>query len=67
MTSLRTSWGCDTVHIENVFGKKYVKLFEMEAQKQMEKNYLIKENSIYKLTKQAKIFADGIASDFFIF
>lgn len=67
MTSLRTNWGCDTVHIENVFGKKYVILFENEALKHIKKNNIIKENSIYKLTKQAKIFADGIASDFFIF
>jgi len=67
MTSLRTNWGCDTVHIENVFGKKYVKLFDNEAVKHIEKNNILKENSVYKLTKQAKIFADGIASDFFIF
>ncbi|PLX01753.1 MAG: coproporphyrinogen III oxidase [Marinilabiliales bacterium] len=67
MTSLRTKWGCDTVHIENIFGEKYVNLFEDEAIKHIEKNNIIKENSVYKLTKQAKIFADGIASDFFIF
>ncbi len=67
MTSLRTNWGCDTVHIENVYGEKYVVLFEEEAVKHIEKNNIIKENSVYKLTKQAKIFADGIASDFFIF
>lgn len=67
MTSLRTNWGCDTVHIEIVFGEKYVKLFEDEAIKHIEKNNIIKENCVYKLTKQAKIFADGIASDFFIF
>lgn len=67
MTSLRTNWGCDTVHIEIVFGEKYVKLFEDKAIKHIEKNNIIKENCVYKLTKQAKIFADGIASDFFIF
>ncbi|NOY51471.1 MAG: radical SAM family heme chaperone HemW [Chlorobi bacterium] len=67
MTSLRTSWGCDTLHIKNVFGDSFVKLFEKEAEKHILNNKLLKTESVYKLSKQAKLFADGIASDFFVF
>ncbi len=67
MTSLRTSWGCDTLHIKNVFGDSFVKLFEKEAAKHIFNNKLLKNASVYKLSKQAKLFADGIASDFFVF
>jgi oxygen-independent coproporphyrinogen-3 oxidase len=67
MTSLRTSWGCDTVHIKNVFGDSFVKLFEKGAAKHILENKMIKTGNVYNLSKQGKLFADGIASDFFVF
>ena len=67
MTSLRTSWGCDTIHINNVFGSTYVSAFEKKALEFILDGKIIKEVSVYKLTKTGKLFADGIASDFFIF
>jgi len=67
MTSLRTSWGCDSVHIKNVFGEKYVEAFENIVQKFILNKSIKKDASIYCLTKKGKLFADGIASDFFIF
>lgn len=67
MTSLRTSWGCDTIHIENVFGNKYVVFFEKTAKDFISNKNLIQEGNIYRLTNKGKLFADGIASEFFIF
>ena len=66
MTSIRTSWGCDTTHIKNVFGKKYKQLFEDQV------TILIREEKIktrgkqYLLTDKGKLFADAIASDLFV-
>jgi oxygen-independent coproporphyrinogen III oxidase len=66
MTSLRTVWGCDTVHIRNVFGRGLESHFIQGAQVFLEKNQLYCEGSKYFLTDQGKLFADGIASALFI-
>ncbi len=66
MTSLRTSWGCDAEHIQNVFGKKYVRLFREGIQKYLRKGQLIQQGSRFMLTEAAKLFADGIAADLFV-
>jgi len=67
MTSLRTSWGCNTIHIENIFGAKYVNLFTNSAKEFITQNSINKNGSIYCLTDRGKLFADGIASEFFVF
>ncbi len=66
MTSLRTSWGCDTEHIENVFGKDFKKHFLKNITPYIHKNLVLRENNKFILTKQGKLFADGIAADIFI-
>jgi oxygen-independent coproporphyrinogen III oxidase len=66
MTSLRTIWGCDTVHILNVFGEKYEAYFTKNASPFIEKGLLYRDGSKYFLTDTGKLFADGIASDLFI-
>jgi oxygen-independent coproporphyrinogen III oxidase len=66
MTSLRTVWGCDTVHIRNVFGEKYEAYFVQGAKKYLENKHLYFEESKYFLTDEGKLFADGIASELFI-
>jgi oxygen-independent coproporphyrinogen III oxidase len=66
MTSLRTSWGCDLQHIENVFGKKYVSHFAIAIQTFIEKHQVRNEGKKYFLTNKGKLFADGIASDLFM-
>jgi oxygen-independent coproporphyrinogen-3 oxidase len=66
MTSLRTSWGCDLQHIENIFGGKYVAHFLKAIQIIIEKNLVRKEGKTYILTNKGKLFADGIASDLFV-
>jgi oxygen-independent coproporphyrinogen-3 oxidase len=66
MTSLRTIWGCDTVHILNVFGREFESHFIQLAGQYLGKNHLYREGSKYFLTDEGKLFADGIASSLFI-
>lgn len=65
MTSLRTSWGCDLEHIENVFGKDYKNHCLAEAQKYIIENQLRIEKNQLLLTNKGKFFADGIAAALF--
>lgn len=66
MTSLRTSWGCDTLHILHVFGGKYETHFIMNAGPYQEKAHLFNEGTRYFLTDEGKLFADGIAAGLFV-
>jgi oxygen-independent coproporphyrinogen-3 oxidase len=65
MTSLRTVWGCDSEHIRNVFGEKRKDLFIDSTGKFIKRGLLRCEGSIYYLTEEGKLFADGIASELF--
>ncbi len=64
LTRLRTIWGCNAEEIKQLFGEKiqihFLKMIK-EKQKDFEEN-----NGIYTLTTQGRLYADGIASDFFI-
>ncbi|MDV7401051.1 hypothetical protein RZS08_57065, partial [Arthrospira platensis SPKY1] len=66
MTSLRTSWGCDLVHIHNAFGKKYSDYCLQQAMKHMQTGKLEMRNNSLFLTQSGKHFADGIAADLFM-
>jgi oxygen-independent coproporphyrinogen-3 oxidase len=66
MTSLRTSWGCDTVHILHAFGEKYDSYFNLNAKPYLDKKHLFREGTKYFLTDEGKLFADGIAAGLFI-
>jgi len=66
MTSLRTSWGCDREHLQNIFGEKYAALFRHSIQKYLDNGQLIQKGSQFTLTEDAKLFADGIAADLFV-
>jgi len=66
MTSLRTSWGCDITHIENVFGKRFSEYFSRGANKYLKEKKLILKGSVYTLSSEGKLFADGIAADLFL-
>jgi len=65
MTSLRTVWGCDTVHIRNVFGEEQEKYFIRNVNPFLERGHLYREGSRYFLTDEGKLFADGIAAGLF--
>ncbi len=66
MTSLRTVWGCDLEHIENVFGKKVSSGLESRASIFIEQGRITKEGSKLFLTSEGKLFADGITSELFL-
>ena len=66
MTSLRTSWGCDSEHILNVFGQPYHSHFKRSIQQFVSEEKLEKKGSIYTLTNKGKLFADGIAAALFV-
>ncbi|HNQ83573.1 MAG TPA: radical SAM family heme chaperone HemW [Bacteroidales bacterium] len=65
MTSLRTVWGCDTVHIRNVFGEPFENHFIKKSHLFIKKNHLYREGTKYFLTEEGKLFADGIAAGMF--
>ncbi len=66
MTSLRTIWGCDTVHIENLFGTARRDGFLKAAQKFLIRKHLRRDGTRFFLTDEGKLFADGISSDLFL-
>ena len=66
MTNFRTTWGVDTKTIEQRFGKTYKEEFLKAIKKWVNKNYIINEKNIFKLSSQGKIFADQISSDMFL-
>jgi oxygen-independent coproporphyrinogen-3 oxidase len=66
MTSLRTMWGCDLIHIEKKFGADKLILIEERSQQFIKSGKMKKENNVLLLTDEGRLFADGIAADFFI-
>jgi oxygen-independent coproporphyrinogen-3 oxidase len=65
MIALRKSEGFSTDYIKNVFGEKYEAYMMSVAPKYIALGQLEPTEKGYTLTKEAKFFADGIASDFF--
>lgn len=65
LTSIRTSWGCDTDHINKIFGAKYHNFFIKNIVDAITDNKVIRKENIYILTNKGKLFADGIASSLF--
>ena len=65
MISLRKSEGFSTDYIKNVFGQKYLQSVLSIVPKYLALNQLAATVTGFALTKKAKFFADGIASDFF--
>ncbi len=66
MTSLRTVWGCDAAHIENVFGKEKRLYFENKIKPFLSGGKIKKSATVYTLTGKGKLFADGIAARLFV-
>ncbi len=64
LTRLRTIWGCDVNEIKALFGEQIQKHFLSIVNEK--KNELEENNGVYTLTAAAKLYADGIASDFFM-
>ncbi len=66
MTSLRTVWGCDLEHIANQFGDGASARTRLEAEKHILKGHMFLDENRLLLSPKGKLFADGIASEFFI-
>ncbi len=64
LTRLRTIWGCDANEIKALFGENIYSHFLKKAAEH--KNYFEENNGIYVLSKEARLYADGIAADFFM-
>jgi len=65
MTSLRTSWGCDTEHLDNVFGNAYTNHFLNMITPYVEDGKVKRTDHIFTLTNAGKLYADGIAAALF--
>jgi len=65
MTSLRTSWGCDTEHLDNVFGNAYTNHFLNMITPYVEDGKVKRTGHIFTLTNAGKLYADGIAAALF--
>ena len=65
MTSLRTLEGIDLEKISSVFGVNYIDQLLVSCQKFIQSEKIIYKNHSLILTKEGKLFADGIAADLF--
>jgi len=65
MTSLRTSEGLDLQHVAKHFGKQKGNLIENNASVYIQSNQMVKKHEKLVLTRNGKLFADGIAAALF--
>lgn len=66
MTSLRTMWGSSLTKIETDFGKFFLTDTLKTMQTFIARNWLLNNEGFLKLTDDGKLFADYIASEFFL-
>ena len=66
LTSIRTTWGCDTTYIKQNFGDKYYNHFINNTILPIAEKNIIKINNNYTLSNNGKLFADGIAAELFM-
>jgi len=65
MTSLRTSWGCDLEHIQNVFGDSFAQYFLNNIKPFIQEQKVVQTGNQFILSEKGKLFADGIAAECF--
>ena len=65
MTSLRTIEGLDLEKINSLFGTNYINQLLNASKKYIQSEKIIQQNNRLILTRQGKLFADGIAADLF--
>ena len=66
MTSLRTSWGCNLEQVTVLFGKTYSDHLIRSSAKYIIEQKLEQRGAVLYLTRQGKLYADGIAADLFV-
>lgn len=65
MTSLRTLEGLDLGRVALHFGESAVKALEIKSRRYRDQGLLTLQHNRYLLSREGKLFADGIASDLF--
>ena len=65
MTSIRTSWGCDVEHIQNVFGHMYASHLNKAVLPFIESKKVEQKGNVFYLTNKGKLHADGVAAALF--
>lgn len=66
MTSLRTKWGCNLTYLDNHLNHKTLMKQSELINSLVSKKWIIIKNNYMFLTEEGKLFADHIASEFFI-
>jgi oxygen-independent coproporphyrinogen III oxidase len=66
MLSLRTMWGCDMNHVSNNFGSTFYDYLLNKSDSMLQDDLIKIKDKIIYLTDKGKLFADRIASEFFI-
>lgn len=65
MTGIRTKWGIDINALVEKFPELWINALHQNALKHIDNGDMIKTKTSYVLSKKGKLFADGIAADFF--
>src|SRR6516225_6229471 len=65
MTSLRTISGIDLSYVSKKFGESTSRLLKESSQKYIRNSTVLDKNSKLVLSREGKLFADGIAADLF--
>jgi oxygen-independent coproporphyrinogen-3 oxidase len=65
MTGLRTIWGCNWAEINIRFGNQCTTILKQKIEPYINNQKILDNGENFKLTPQARILADGIASDLF--
>jgi oxygen-independent coproporphyrinogen-3 oxidase len=65
MTGLRTIWGCNWAELKIRFGEQYTTTLKQKIEPYIHEQKITDDTIVFKLTPQARILADGIASDLF--
>jgi oxygen-independent coproporphyrinogen III oxidase len=64
LTRLRTIWGCRLGEMKVWFGEQATEHFKAIAD--TKKDLIAEQDGVYTLTRQGRLYADGIASDLFL-
>ncbi len=64
MTSLRTNWGCNVLHIKNI-QEKFETYFLHHVQPYLRSGLIINDKTVFFLTDQGRLLADKIATELF--
>ncbi len=65
MTGLRTMWGCNWEYLQQKFSSDFIVQLEEKLNHMVAEGKIENNSQNFKLTRSARILADGIAADLF--